>query len=305
MISRTLSSSFACPIAYVRPMREAARSEPQNLRRSLVNSPLLVAEELVARPELPPRGDVTGRKIVITLGGAFEFQVGRSVTWVDSSRLLFAHNGESYVDRHVLSGIGHCSLILTPDDEALDEVWGDSRAHRDVRVRACSIRMQMLAQLLRRVSEPLAAEELGVAILEECVADKRRVGSIDQRCVRRAKAMLHDCPDGRLSLSEIASDLGVTSIYLTQCFKRSEGMPLYRYQTLLRLSRALDRLPERDDITDLAFELGFSSHSHFTAVFRNELGTTPSQFRSQTRPFEFAALCDRQSSVFHASVRRS
>jgi AraC-like DNA-binding protein len=265
-------------------MREAAQPEPRNLRRSLINSHLLVAEELVARPELAPRGDISGRKLVITLAGAFEFQVGRSVTWVDSSRLLFAYPGESYVDRHVLPGTGHCSLILTPDENALDELWGSTAPHVTGRVRACSLRTQMLAQLLRRADEPLAAQELGVAILEGCVADGRRVGSIDQRCVRRAKAALHDCSDGRLSLTQIASDLGVTSIYLTQCFKRSEGMPLYRYQTLLRLSRALDRLPEREDITDLAFELGFSSHSHFTAVFRSELGTTPSQYRSQARP---------------------
>ena len=87
-----------------------------------------------------------------------------------------------------------------------------------------------------------------------------------------------------MSLSQIASDLGITPIHLTQTFKRSEGMPLYRYQTLLRLGRALERLPERDDITDLAFELGFSSHSHFTAAFKSELGTTPSQYRSQARP---------------------
>lgn len=288
MSVRIMSSSFARPMGYDTQMPATPRAEPQNLRRSLLGSPLLVAEELVAQPELAPRGDIVGRKLVITLGGAFEFRVGRSVTWVDSSRLLFAYPGESYVDRHVLAGTGHRSLILTPEDEALDELWG-THAYRTGRVRACSLRTQMLAQLLRRAGEPLAAEELGIAILEECVADGRRVGSIDQRCVRRAKAVLHDCPDGRVSLSKIASDLGVTSIYLTQCFKRSEGMPLYRYQTLLRLSRALDRLPERDDITDLAFELGFSSHSHFTAVFRNELGTTPSRYRSRARPFAITA----------------
>ena len=50
-------------------MREAARSKPQNLRRALVDSPLLVAEELIARPELAPQGDIVGSKIVITLGG--------------------------------------------------------------------------------------------------------------------------------------------------------------------------------------------------------------------------------------------
>lgn len=264
-------------------MRPSANSQPQNSRRTLVDTRLLVADELVAHPELAPRGDISARKLVVTFAGAFEFQVGRSMSWVDPSRLLFADAGESYVDHHILPGSGHSSVILTPGDEIIDELWPSAGALPSGRIRACSLRIQMLAQLLRRTKDRLAAQELGVAILEESVADERQLGALDQRCVRRAKAVLHDCPEGRLSLSEIAYDLGVTPIHLTQSFKRSEGMPLYRYQTLLRLGRALERLPEREDITDLAFELGFSSHSHFTAVFRTELGMTPSDYRSEAR----------------------
>ncbi len=274
---------------YSGAMRRAAEHPSGNLRRSLIDSEMLVAEELVARPELPPRGDIAGRKLVITFAGAFEFQVGRTATWVDPSRLLFANIGESYVDHHVVPGAGHSSVILTPDEQSLEELWGNVGTHFAARVRACSLRVQMLAQLLRRAKEPLAAEELGIAILAESVADGRRVSKIDPRCVRRAKEALHEEIDGRVSLTRIASDLGVTPIYLTQIFKRSEGIPLYRYQTLLRLGRALNRLPEQDDITDLAFELGFSSHSHFTAAFRSEMGMTPSRYRSETREGGFRA----------------
>lgn len=265
------------------PTMAEAASLPRNQRRCLVQSDLMVAEELIARPDLPPRGDIVRRKLVITFAGAFEIQVGRRATWVDGSRLLFANAGESYVDRHVVPGTGHASVILTPAEQAMAELWGDVDRHFADRVRACSLKTQMLAQRLRRSDDPLAAQELGIALLEECVTDGRSLGAVDQRCVRRAKAALHDCPDGRLSLTDIAEELGVTAIHLTQSFKRSEGMPLYRYQTLLRLGRALARLPERDDITDLAHELGFSSHSHFTAVFRSELGTTPSRYRSEAR----------------------
>ncbi len=263
-------------------MRQPANLQPLNRRRSLVDSDLLVSEELVARPELPPRGDIGARKLVITFAGAFEFQVGQSRSWVDASRLLVANAGESYVDHHVVPGTGHSSVILTPGEEAADELWPSDGAMA-ARVRGCSLQVQMLIQLLRRTEDPLASEELGVAILEESVANGRRLGPADQRCVRRAKAALHDCSEGRISLSEIAAGLGVTPIHLTQSFKRSEGVPLYRYQTLLRLGRALERLPEQEDITDLAFELGFSSHSHFTAAFKSELGVTPSHYRSAAR----------------------
>jgi AraC family transcriptional regulator len=278
--ARSLFVDRATKLAH---MHQPAKVALQNLRRPLVGGGLLVAEELVARPELPPRGETAGRGLAITFAGAFEFQVGKCVSWIDPSRLLFIEAGLPYVDHHVVPGVGHSSVILRADAAALEELWEDVDAQFAGRVGACSLRVQMLAQLLRRAAEPLAAQELGVAILEESVADRRPVTMIDQRCVRRAKSLLHDCPEGRLSLSQIAADLGVTPIYLTQSFKRSEGMPLYRYQTLLRLGRALDRLPGCEDITDLAFELGYSSHSHFTAVFRSELGMTPSQYRSVAR----------------------
>jgi AraC-like DNA-binding protein len=62
-------------------------------------------------------------------------------------------------------------------------------------------------------------------------------------------------------------------------FQQQTGLPLHRYLTHLRLRAALERLPETDDITTLALDLGFSSHSHFTDVFRREFGKTPSEYR--------------------------
>jgi AraC-like DNA-binding protein len=37
-----------------------------------------------------------------------------------------------------------------------------------------------------------------------------------------------------------------------------------------------------EDITGLALDLGFSSHSHFTDVFRREFGSTPSEIRKRS-----------------------
>jgi AraC-like DNA-binding protein len=57
-----------------------------------------------------------------------------------------------------------------------------------------------------------------------------------------------------------------------------EGLPLYRYHLRLRLARALDLIAEREDLSDLAQDLGFSSHSHFSAAFRQAYGISPSEF---------------------------
>lgn len=57
-------------------------------------------------------------------------------------------------------------------------------------------------------------------------------------------------------------------------FRVVEGRPLHKYLVQLRLARALVEVPHADDLTALACELGFSNHSHFTAVFRRTFGCT-------------------------------
>jgi AraC-like DNA-binding protein len=95
--------------------------------------------------------------------------------------------------------------------------------------------------------------------------------------VERAKLVLASDLARRWTLSDIAAEVGVSPVYLTQLFKQVEGMPLYRYQLRLRLARALELLPGAD-ISALSMDLGFSSHSHFTASFRRAYGRTPVQF---------------------------
>jgi AraC-like DNA-binding protein len=51
----------------------------------------------------------------------------------------------------------------------------------------------------------------------------------------------------------------------------------------LRLARALDLLSRYEDLTTLSMDLGFSSHSHFTAAFRRAYGRTPAQFQRAVR----------------------
>jgi AraC-like DNA-binding protein len=84
-------------------------------------------------------------------------------------------------------------------------------------------------------------------------------------------------------LAEIGAEVGASPVYLTQLFQQVEGVPLYRYQLRLRLSHALDLLPRCDDLTMLGLDLGFSSHSHFSAAFRRAYGQAPTAYRHECR----------------------
>jgi AraC-like DNA-binding protein len=97
--------------------------------------------------------------------------------------------------------------------------------------------------------------------------------------VDRVKLVLASDLARRWTLAEIAAEVRGSPVYLTQVFQQVEGLPLYRYQLRLRLARALDLLAHYDDLTALSLDLGFSSHSHFSAAFRQTYGRSPSEFR--------------------------
>ena len=48
----------------------------------------------------------------------------------------------------------------------------------------------------------------------------------------------------------------------------------------IRLRMALELLRSRRGLTEIALDLGYTSHSHFTAAFRNYFGITPSRYRA-------------------------
>jgi transcriptional regulator GlxA family with amidase domain len=101
--------------------------------------------------------------------------------------------------------------------------------------------------------------------------------------VAKARRYLSSRLDQKVRLPEIAVALGVSATRLAQTFRIVEGVSLYRYALRLRLMRALEMLPQYDDLSRLALDAGFSNHSHFTTAFRQSFGYAPAVVRSQMR----------------------
>jgi AraC-like DNA-binding protein len=129
----------------------------------------------------------------------------------------------------------------------------------------------------------LEAEILALTLAQRTLttATTHAAGGSDgrRRLADRVKLALTSDLARRWTLAEIAAEVGGSPVYLTQVFQQVEGLPLYRYQLRLRLARALDLLEHYDDLTALSLDLGFSSHSHFSAAFREAYGRSPSEFR--------------------------
>ncbi|HVR40903.1 MAG TPA: AraC family transcriptional regulator [Thermoanaerobaculia bacterium] len=83
------------------------------------------------------------------------------------------------------------------------------------------------------------------------------------------------------TLRELARSVELSPFALCRAFRKHTGETLTRFRDSLRLRLSLDRLRDRStDITQLALDLGYASHSHFTARFRRCFGMTPSAFRA-------------------------
>jgi AraC-like DNA-binding protein len=98
--------------------------------------------------------------------------------------------------------------------------------------------------------------------------------------VEAARTYLASRMPERVTLDDVARAVGASPFHLARLFRRRTGSPLHRYLMCLRLRASLERLADgANDLTALALELGFSSHSHFSDSFRREFGFAPSDVR--------------------------
>jgi len=105
--------------------------------------------------------------------------------------------------------------------------------------------------------------------------------------VEAAKREIARHPDRNFTLHEIARAVRCTPWRLCREFRRLTGQTMTSYRHALRMQLALERLRDSpSDLTALALELGYSSHSHFTQVFRRHIGITPSEVRESERKKE-------------------
>jgi AraC-like DNA-binding protein len=140
-------------------------------------------------------------------------------------------------------------------------------------------------------TDPLWVEESMLRVLSRVLAQKLgadRGSAPKESAARRrdraeaAKRLLATRLADRICLDQIAEGVGCSVFHLCRLFRRETGFTLHGYRQHLRLRRALERVGAAErDLSRLALELGFSSHSHFTAAFRRVFGMTPSSFRAR------------------------
>jgi AraC family transcriptional regulator len=264
--------------------------------QTLLSTPIVTVTDVVCSGACRHKSEeecTTETHLVFPYRGVYVRHVGRDDAVAEANQVLFFNAWEGYRVSHPVAG-GDVCLDLTIDNSLLRELApresvreGESLTFVRQR-RRIDPRAQVLVALLRHslrkgIAESLEAESLALVLAQRALGPRtsHAAGASfgQQRLVDRVKLALAGDLARRWTLDEIAAEVGGSPVYLTQVFQRVEGMPLYRYQMRLRLARALDLIDQYDDLSALSFDLGFSSHSHFSAAFRQAYGRSPTAFR--------------------------
>ena len=235
--------------------------------------------------------------LVFPYRGVYMRHVGSDQAVADANHVLFFNADEGYQVSHPIEG-GDASLSLGLSEPILRELapssllndrgkLGFRRQHRRIDPRAQALVALLRHSLENGTIEPLEAEGLLLTLVSRSLGPRtsHEPGATHtrRRLADRVKVLLASDLSRRWTLAEIAAETGGSPVYLTQVFQQVEGIPLYRYHLRLRLARALDLIAQYDNLSALAAELGFSSHSHFAAAFRQAYGRSPTAFKQSAQ----------------------
>jgi AraC-like DNA-binding protein len=76
--------------------------------------------------------------------------------------------------------------------------------------------------------------------------------------------------------------VNTSSFYFCKLFKKATGLNFTDYVSRVRIEKAKNLLLNPNlRISEIAFEVGFQSLTHFNRVFKKIIGQSPTQYRGQ------------------------
>src|SRR5688572_4773580 len=270
-------------------------------RRTLFEGSTVRVDDVLARPASSTCGEIESRHaniLVLPLAGVF--------TKHESPR------------EHVIATPNHAVFIAADRPFRLsypgavgDRVMALWFPRHDVDFSDCAAQtllppVAMLGRSLlwRRFArgdwDPLEVEELGMGLLACSLHAGRRHPHAKRRSLRhgrrlrqveRVKEAISLQPERKWTLAELAGIASVSASHLAHVFRDEVGASVYGYVLRSRLAKALQAVLDADsDLTEIALEAGFASHSHFTARFRALYGVTPRGLRRRANAQQAAEL---------------
>jgi AraC-like DNA-binding protein len=110
------------------------------------------------------------------------------------------------------------------------------------------------------------------------------VGGLGPSQKRRATELLSEDLSGRIRLSELAAECGLSISHFARSFKASFGVSAHRWLVQRRIERSQELLIEtRESLADIADQAGFADQAAFSRTFHQIVGISPGRWRRDHR----------------------
>lgn len=98
----------------------------------------------------------------------------------------------------------------------------------------------------------------------------------------KAKQFIQEHQTDDLSLGDVARAVNTSTFYFCKMFKKYTGLNFTNYLSRLRIEKAKNLLLNPNlRVSEIAYEVGFQSLTHFNRVFKKIIGQSPTEYRSQ------------------------
>lgn len=261
-----------------------------------------------ALPGANARGEVERQSlnaIALPFSGVFSKHdaPGRYVIGTPSHAVFFAADAPYRVG--FPGGIGDRAISLR-FGPALAPEWLDPRnnggalsSNALLPAKAMMLRNLLGMRLARAEADEFEAEALGLDLLGMALNSVRggaaplrpQAQATRTRALQRVKEAVALAPAHKWNVAKLAGIANLSPFHLCHVFREAVGTSVYDYVLHERLARALDAVLDGDrDLTIIALDAGFNSHSHFTARFRRFFGCTPTALRRSANASQVAEL---------------
>jgi AraC-like DNA-binding protein/ligand-binding sensor protein len=100
--------------------------------------------------------------------------------------------------------------------------------------------------------------------------------------IAKARAYIAEHQTEDLSLGQVAKAVNMSSYYFCKMFKKVCGINFTDYVARVRIEKSKNLLLNPNlRVSEIAFEVGFQSLTHFNRVFKKILGQSPTDYRAQ------------------------
>ncbi|MGN6711973.1 response regulator transcription factor [Anaerocolumna jejuensis] len=151
-----------------------------------------------------------------------------------------------------------------------------------------------LENILSKTIEDISREEEEERMLKygemyldnkkHAIEEKSVIKKSNRDIVEEVKKLILEHLKEDVSVEQYAKQVFLNPDYLTRIFRREMGCSIVNYIIRERLRLASRLLMETDvTINEIAVEVGYPNYSHFTKMFRQIFGVTPSLYRQKYR----------------------